>query len=74
LTGQSRQFRWAVSLVFFATLVQFGLGVFTLIYVIPIELASLHQAWACVLLLSVVYLVYIVRAPSDSMDLGRATP
>lgn len=74
LTAQSRQFRWAVSLVFFATLVQFGLGVFTLIYVIPIELASLHQAWACVLLLSVVYLVYIVRAPSDSMDLGRATP
>jgi heme a synthase len=74
LIGDSRQVRWAASMVFFATLVQFGLGVFTLIHIVPIGLASLHQAWACVLLLSAVYLVYVVRKPIESIDLVRATP
>jgi cytochrome c oxidase assembly protein subunit 15 len=37
------------------TLGQFILGVTTLLYVVPISLASLHQAGACLLLLSVIY-------------------
>jgi cytochrome c oxidase assembly protein subunit 15 len=47
-------------LLLFTVLVQFLLGVFTLLNVVPIGLASLHQAGACFVLTVMVYLFYIV--------------
>ncbi|MBD3647611.1 MAG: COX15/CtaA family protein [Pseudomonadales bacterium] len=43
-------------------LAQVVLGILTLVYVVPISLASLHQAVACLLLLSGIHLVYISRS------------
>lgn len=43
---------------------QFLLGVFTLLYVVPIELASIHQAGACVVVLLMVNLTF--RAQLES--------
>jgi len=68
MTGQSRRVKLAASATLAATLVQFGIGVLTLIYVIPLGLASLHQAWACVVLLSTVYLIYVVQHPHMSAE------
>ena len=52
--------KWATTAVFGAVLIQFTLGVLTLVNTIPIGLASMHQAWACVVLLTVVHLLYVV--------------
>jgi cytochrome c oxidase assembly protein subunit 15 len=68
MTGQSRRVKLAASATLAATLVQFGIGVLTLIHVIPLGLASLHQAWACVVLLSTVYLIYVVQHPRKTVD------
>jgi cytochrome c oxidase assembly protein subunit 15 len=43
------------------TLLQFVLGVFTLLYSVPVVLGSLHQAVACLMLLSLLYLMYVSR-------------
>jgi len=40
------------------TVAQFILGVATLLYVVPVSLASLHQAGACLLLLITIYAVF----------------
>lgn len=68
MTGQSRRVKFAASATLAATLAQFGIGVLTLIHVIPLGLASLHQAWACVVLLSTVYLIYVVQHPQKAVD------
>ena len=52
--------KWSTAAVACALMIQFTLGVLTLINVVPIDLASMHQAWACVVLLCVVHLVYVV--------------
>ncbi|MCB1692000.1 MAG: COX15/CtaA family protein [Pseudomonadales bacterium] len=49
----------AATVLFCAIVVQFGLGVATLIHVVPIPLASLHQAWACIVLVSLVFFLYV---------------
>jgi len=64
MAGLSRQLKIASSFVLIATLVQFGIGVATLLYFVPIGIASLHQAWACVVLVGTVYLVYCIAAPA----------
>ena len=56
----NNKLKWASATVACAVLIQFTLGVLTLVNVVPIDLASMHQAWACVVLLSVVHLVYVV--------------
>ncbi len=43
------------------TFVQFALGVTTLLYRVPVLLGSLHQAVACLMLLSLIYVVYLSR-------------
>ena len=43
------------------TLVQFLIGVATLMMRVPVGLGSLHQAVACLMVLSLLYLVYITR-------------
>jgi cytochrome c oxidase assembly protein subunit 15 len=40
---------------------QFLLGVFTLVQVVPLGLASMHQFGACVLLIALVRTLYIVK-------------
>lgn len=58
--GRGGKLKWATAAVACAVLIQFTLGVLTLVNVVPIDLASMHQAWACVVLLSVVHLLYVV--------------
>ena len=48
------------------TLTQFGLGVATLMLRVPVALGSLHQAVACLMVLSLVHFVYVTR-PSRLM-------
>jgi cytochrome c oxidase assembly protein subunit 15 len=47
--------------MFVMVLVQFGLGVFTLLYSVPVALGSLHQMGACVLLLLTINAVHAMR-------------
>jgi len=55
---------FVASLVLLAiTFIQFALGVTTLLYRVPVVLGSLHQATACLMLLSMVYVVYLTRRP-----------
>ena len=56
--GPMTRVTWTLMLVMLA---QFCLGVFTLLNVVPIGLASLHQAGACIVLVVMVYLVYLVQ-------------
>ena len=50
---------WLVLLVVLAA--QFSLGVATLLFYVPISLASIHQAVAVVVMLVIVYLLYISK-------------
>ena len=43
------------------TLVQFTLGVFTLLHAVPVSLGSIHQAVACLMLLALTWFVYVAR-------------
>lgn len=47
------------------TLAQFGLGIMTLIFQVPVGLGSLHQGLACLLVIVLTYVVYLscLRAP-----------
>ena len=60
-TALSRAQKMGLHLLTGMTVIQFVLGVFTLILVIPISLASLHQAVACLLLIASVYVVHSFR-------------
>jgi cytochrome c oxidase assembly protein subunit 15 len=57
-TALSKPQKMGLHLLTGITAIQFVLGVFTLILVIPISLASLHQAVACFLLIASVYVVH----------------
>jgi cytochrome c oxidase assembly protein subunit 15 len=46
--------------------VQYTLGVATLIYVVPVSLATLHQATAVLLLTAVLVLRHTLRRPLSS--------
>ncbi len=56
--GLSKSQKSGLHLLAGITVIQFLLGVFTLILVVPISLASLHQAAACLLLLASIYVVH----------------
>jgi cytochrome c oxidase assembly protein subunit 15 len=56
----------AMLLSFCGIVIQFLLGVFTLIYVVPIELASIHQAGACVVVLLMVNLTFRAQIPQSA--------
>ncbi len=53
-------------LVLVITLAQFVLGILTLVNYVPLGLASIHQALACFVLLSMVATVYRSRVPVDT--------
>ena len=63
--SEDSRFRACGMVVMFTILAQFFLGVLTLVKVIPIGLASFHQAGACVVLISILCLVYFSR-PLDA--------
>lgn len=56
----SRQ-KWSFQALLMMVLVQFTLGVLTLLHMVPVSLASLHQMGACVLLLLTVNAVHAMR-------------
>ena len=57
--------RWGLHVLLGVVLIQFGLGVGTLIYTVPISLASLHQAGACLLLLATVYVIFSLETTDN---------
>ena len=61
IQSTSKRLRQAVTVTLSLVAVQFLLGVLTLINYVPLYLALAHQVFACIVLLSMVYLLYIVR-------------
>ena len=57
--------KWGINILLVIVLTQFLLGIGTLIYGVPIHLASLHQAGACVLLLVTVYVAFSLGAKGN---------
>lgn len=53
--------KWAAVMVLGTILIQYAIGVLTLIHVVPVGLGSLHQGWACMVLLALVYQLFITR-------------
>lgn len=51
----------AATILLVVTLVQFALGVTTLLYRVPVVLGSLHQAVACLMVLAMLYVIYLSR-------------
>jgi cytochrome c oxidase assembly protein subunit 15 len=56
--------KWSFQALLVMVMVQFALGVFTLLYMVPVALGSLHQMGACVLLLLAVNAVHAMREGS----------
>ena len=61
--------RWGLHILLGLVLIQFGLGVGTLVYTVPISLASLHQAGACLLLLANVYVIFSLGTADNLFDI-----
>lgn len=55
-----------VSILVLSVLAQFTLGVFTLLHVVPLGLASLHQAGACIVLIVLVCILYLSQTVERS--------
>lgn len=66
MKGESRRIKISANMLFGAVVVQFLLGVFTLLYVVPISLGSIHQAGACVVVLCLVVLKYRVSRTNEA--------
>lgn len=47
--------------IFAAVIAQFVVGIVTLVYVVPVPLAALHQAGALILLTAMIWFVYLLR-------------
>ena len=62
---------WTAAMLVTMVLVQYLLGILTLINYVPVFLGSIHQAVACVVLLAAVYLVYVVRDRSVGVESGK---
>jgi heme a synthase len=56
--------RRALRLYLIAVLVQIGLGISTLLLIVPVWLGALHQAGALVVLTLALYLSYSLRRPA----------
>jgi len=71
---QDKVIRVAAHCLFASVLFQFVLGVFTLLYVVPVSLGALHQVFACFLLLAAVFMLYVsLRSVRDGPTLLSAT-
>ena len=67
-----RSVRLALHALLAAAAVQFGLGVSTLLLVVPIPLAAAHQAGAVLLLTAAIVLRHTLRPPQLDATAGRA--
>jgi cytochrome c oxidase assembly protein subunit 15 len=54
----TRQQHWGFTLLIYGVTVQFMLGVFTLLYHVPVLLGALHQTGAFFLFASAIYLLF----------------
>ncbi|HMT27830.1 MAG TPA: COX15/CtaA family protein, partial [Bacteroidia bacterium] len=54
----------AISMVLFVVLIQFSLGVLTLVYNVPVSLGVIHQVGAFFLFASVIYLLHRLKRTS----------
>jgi cytochrome c oxidase assembly protein subunit 15 len=52
----------AIDWLLWAILIQFGLGVLTLIMVVPVWLGVLHQGGAVILLMTAVYIRFLLNS------------
>ena len=65
----NRQLTLTTFVLLVAVIAQFLLGVMTLLHVVPIGLASLHQAGACVLVVATIVMLYSTKAePARAVD------
>ncbi|MFT7688607.1 MAG: cytochrome c oxidase assembly protein subunit 15 [Candidatus Azotimanducaceae bacterium] len=62
--SEDRRFRACGLTLLFVVLAQFIIGVLTLVKVVPVGLGSIHQAGACIVLVSILCLVYFSRPMS----------
>lgn len=59
-----RRFTRSSNILFITMVSQVLIGILTLTFIIPLWLATFHQALACILLLAVVNFVFVARGPS----------
>ena len=59
--------RHAAMILLAVTSLQFMLGVLTLLHAVPVVLASLHQAVACLMVLVLVYVIYVARTDQSQL-------
>lgn len=65
----SRVLAWSSAVLLAAVLLQFMMGVLTLVKVVPLGLASAHQGGACIVLLAAVHVLFLVmRLRSEPRD------
>lgn len=58
-----RRARWGLHALLLALVVQLGLGISTLVYVVPVSLAAAHQAGAVLLLSAALFGAHALRRP-----------
>ena len=61
----------AITLLLCIIIVQFGLGIFTLIMTVPILLGILHQAGAFLLLAYAIYIYFLINHTKDRNSYGK---
>lgn len=64
---ENKQLRWGAALLVATVLIQFAIGVLTLVHVVPVTLGTIHQGWATVVLLALVHLLYASK-PSPTLE------
>ncbi len=65
--SEGKQLRWGAAILVATLLIQFAIGVLTLIHVVPVSLGTIHQGWATVVLLALVHMHYASR-PSPVVE------
>jgi len=70
-TGTDSQTRIAFHLLLAMLAIQVGLGISTLLYVVPVALAAAHQAGALALLTVALFINYKLRATATHFDQSR---
>ncbi len=63
----SRELKTCYNILGFVVLIQFLLGVFTLIYKVPVTLGVIHQATAFLLFAASIYLMHFIRYTSSQI-------
>lgn len=72
--GATRELRRAIAAIALAGIAQFSLGILTLLWIVPVPLAALHQFGACVLLLATIWANHEASSPPDGLPLRGSAP